>query len=187
MSSRTLTWHNVDECTYRFGSHPNCDAGKPGDQKPVTMGTKTTSMTTKPTSIETTTAKQTKTTSIANTTSMEAKTATSKANMKPTTKTTFMRESDRDERMLRMLHDAIFWVPPSDDANLLTPNHTYLLKVRRGRPCYLSKTWRRNRPSTFIKCTLCNEIPKNIKSILSRYQNRLATILKKMSMIINEI
>jgi len=119
MSSRTLTWHNVNECTYRFGSHPNCEAGETGDQKPVTTGTKTTSMTTKPASIATTAAKQTKatstkTTSIAQTTWMATETATSKANAKPTTKTTLARDSDRDERLLRMLHDAIFWVPPSE-------------------------------------------------------------------------
>ncbi|CAI6342828.1 unnamed protein product [Macrosiphum euphorbiae] len=114
MSSRKLSWHNVDECTYVFGSHPSYDAGKPGDQKPVTTRTKPTSIMTKPKSIATTRAKETKPTSMANTTkaketgttSMAPKTATSKAN--PTTTTTLARESDREERMLRMLHDAIF-------------------------------------------------------------------------------
>jgi len=148
MSSRKLSWHNVDECTYVFGSHPNHDAGKPGDQKAVTTRTKPTSTTTKPTSIATTKEKGTKSTSMGNTTaakvtgttSMAPKTATSKANMKPTTTTTLAKESDRDERMLRMLHDAIFWASPA-------------LRRLRSRTISssmtsLSSVWHYNSPST---------------------------------------
>jgi len=110
MSSRTLTWHNASECTYRFGSHPHEGGGKSGNQKPLsTKGTKTAN----PTLIAKTkeannknTSTETKTTSMGtNKTSMETKTKT-----KSTTNTTLARESDRDKRMLRMLHDAIFWV-----------------------------------------------------------------------------
>lgn len=114
MSSRTLTWHNIEECTYRFGSNPNNETGKPGDQKAVTTTNKRTSMTTKPTLIAKTKAKESKPTSMANPTGTKATNTTSEApktskvNMKPTTKATLTRESDREERILRMLHDAIF-------------------------------------------------------------------------------
>jgi len=105
MSSRGLTWHDVDECTYRFGSRQNGDAGKSGDRKPVTKRT----VSAKPTTSIAKT-KETKTPSMANTTPTETKTAmTSKAKTKPTTETTLTIETaDRDEQILRMLYDAIF-------------------------------------------------------------------------------
>lgn len=98
MSSRKLTWHNVDECTYRFGSCPNDHVENPGDRRPAMKSTtKSATTMTKPTTKSATTMK-TKTTSVEET--------------KPTTDTTPTSESgdddDDDERMLQMLHDAIF-------------------------------------------------------------------------------
>lgn len=104
MTSRTLTWHNVDECTYIFGSRPNGDIKKADNQRPATK----TAITTKTDSMAKTTSMTTKKTALVAKMKSKPK-PTSLVKTKPTTMTTLTSESSSDdERMLRMLHDAIF-------------------------------------------------------------------------------
>lgn len=154
MTSRTLTWHNIDECTYIFGSRPNGDIKKPDDQRTAKktanttktdLRVKTTFITTKKTALVAKMKSKPKTTSLVKT--------------KPTTKRTLMSESSSDdERMLRMLHDAIFWVGRQSQMTSWPWSHisrNSILVV--WPPSHLRKTWMRNQSfhvSTFLKFKL---------------------------------
>lgn len=156
MTSRTLTWHNVDECTYIFGSRPNGDIKKSDDQRRVTK----TAITTKTDSMAKTTSMTTEKTALVAKMKSKPK-ATSLVKTKPTTKTTLMSESSSDdERMLRMLHDAIFWVGRRSQMTQTSwpRSHTSrnsILVV--WPPSHLRKTWMQNQwfhVSTFLKFKL---------------------------------
>lgn len=133
MSSRRLTWHDIDECTYRFGSLPNEDIENPSDRRPdmktVSMA-KSALKTKKKLATKTKPTRKTKpTTKTKPMMKMKPATPTTKA-MQPSPS-----ESEYDDgRMLRMLHDSIFCAPSSYDVNQLIANDSLRKSTAADRP-----------------------------------------------------